>query len=106
MTFYSTTGSLYVHVVDKHVVIDSDDTSPLILSYIVALNSTGYSNNLDQIASVWVQFTNIDGSVMNFTTDSVNDAYNLTVNENSYDLVLLQINSHTTIGQYTLFVGM
>ena len=93
-------------MVDKHVVIDNDDTGPLILSYIVALNSTGYSNNLDQIVSVWVQFTNIDGSVMNFTTDSVNDAYNLTVNENSYDLVLLQINSQTTVGQYTLFVGM
>ena len=94
-------------MVDKHVVIDNDDTGPLILSYIVALNSTGYSNNLDQIASVWVQFTNVDGSsVMNFTTDSVNDAYNLTVNENSYDLALLQINSQTTVGQYTLFVGM
>ena len=104
--YYFTTGSLYVHVIVSHVVIDSDDTGPVVLRYIVALNSTGYSNNLDQITSVWVQFTNVNGSVMNFTTESVNDVYNLTVNENGYDLVLLQIDSQRTIGQYTLFVGM
>ena len=104
--YYFTTGSLYVHVIDTHVVIDSDDTGPVVLRYIVALNSTGYSNNLDQITSVWVQFTNVNGSVMNFTAESVNDVYNLTVNENGYDLVLLQIDSQRTVGQYTLFVGM
>ena len=105
--FCFTTGSLYVHVVDMYIVIDGESSGPLILSYIVALNSTGYSNNLDQISNVWVQFTNaVNGSVMNFTNDGVNDAYNLTSNENGYDLVLPQVDSQTNSGQYTLFAGM
>ena len=87
--------------------IDNENSGPLILSYNVAVNSTGYSNNLEQTANVWVQFTNaIDGSVVNFTTDDVNDVYNLTINEYGYDLVLPQVDPLTSVGQYTLFAGM
>ena len=95
-----------MHVIDAHVVIDSENTSPLILSYFIALNSTGYSNNLDQITNVWVEFTNaLNGSVMNFTTDSVINVYNLTIKESGYDLVLVQVDSQVNAGQYTLFAG-
>lgn len=62
---------------------------------------------MEQTANVWVQFTNaIDGSVVNFTTDDVNDVYNLTINEYGYDLVLPQVDPLTSVGQYTLFAGM
>ena len=87
--------------------VDDKNTGPLILSYKVAVNSTGYSNNLEQIANVWVQFTNvIDGSIVNFTIDAVDDVYNLTINEHGYDLVLPQVDPLTSVGQYTLFAGM
>ena len=93
-------------MIDSYVVVDSGYTGPLTLSYIIALNSTGYSNNLDHIADVWIQFTNvINGLVMNLTV-GINDAYNITSNENGYALVMPQIDSQMSAGNYTLFVGM
>ena len=76
------------------------------LTYYVAVNSTGHSNNLGAISHIWVQFTSSSTILTrNITLFDVSDQYNLIANDNGYNLIISQASLQVD-GDYTLFVGM
>ena len=93
-----------MHVQDSNIITEVGNT--LTLTYYVAVNSTGYSNDLGTISHIWVLFTSSsNSSTRNITLFDVSDQYNLTANDNGYNLTISQASPQVD-GDYTLFVGM
>ncbi|XP_065912159.1 uncharacterized protein [Dysidea avara] len=97
-----TSSSTHVYVQNASAFVGTGNS--ITLTYYVAVNSTGHSNNLGAISHIWVQFTSSSTILTrNITLFDVSDQYNLIANDNGYNLIISQASLQVD-GDYTLFV--